>query len=39
VHHHQLVGVREGQRLEEQPVDEREDCRIGADAERERDDG
>jgi len=38
VDHHQLVRLREGQRLQQQCVDEGEDRGVGADAEGERDD-
>ena len=33
---HELVGVIEGQRLEQHTLDDAEDRRVGADAERER---
>ena len=38
VDHHQIVRLREGQRLQQQRVDEGEDRGVGADAEGERDD-
>ena len=37
--HHQPFGIRIGQRPEQQRVDDAEDCGVGADAQRQRDEG
>ncbi len=39
VDHHERVGILEWQRLEQEPVDEREDCGVGPNAECQRRDG